>query len=228
MASSSLDLARRHRKQVLRVLGEDVPGPERPGLWTTILAAQGLAAVFGGHIVDPARGAVGGLPLEGLVPSDKARVHVGRHICVPAAPGLRGGSWLTTLGCRNFGLPELELHGIEPARVENAARLMAGVAQHLVEGHDPARPFPGTVTLTLGDLQRALGLRVGPSPAGARGWTRVGLQTRRVLDDDRGRLEVRAPGNYRGSRRDWIAFALADLLGPPRSRRSNDELSAAE
>lgn len=227
MASASLDLGRRRRPCVLRVCARDRLGPARVGLWACVVLGQALARDTGGRLIDPARGVLGGVPLEALRPASDLRVHVGRHICVPASPGLHGGYWLTSLGLHNFGVPELELQGVPQAQVENAARLMAGVGQNLIERESRWSAREPTLTLRLAELQRALGLRPTPSATGAKEWTQVGLRPRRVFDDATARLELGPPGGYRGSRRDWLAFALADLLGPPRSRRAAREVSAA-
>jgi hypothetical protein len=214
-----LDLTHVRGEEVLVLASYDAPGPRRPGLWACILAAQALARHVGGTIVDPDRAGLGGVRVEDLaVPAD-ARVRLGRHICVPTSPGPGSGSWLSTLGMGKFGLPELELHRVPTPQVESGARLMAGLGQSLLERTDLALcegRFPGVATLTLRDLQRALGLRPMPSAIGAKEWTRVGLRTRRVLPGQDPRLELCPPPGYRGSRDDWMAFALADLVGPPR------------
>jgi hypothetical protein len=196
-------------------------------LWVCIVLGQALARATGGQLIDPARGELGGVPLEELEPTADLSVHVGRHICVPASPGLREGYWLTTLGLHNFGVPELEMQGVPRVQVENAARLMAGVGQKLSERELPWTSREATLILCLAELQRALGLRPTPSATGAKEWTKVGLRPRRVFEDACARLELGPPGGYRGSRRDWLSFALADLLGPPRSRGTRGRSSAA-
>lgn len=216
---TSLDLGKRRANGVLGVSGADQPGPRRPGLWGCVVIAQALAAATGGKIVDPNRKGMGGVAVEELLVRSDARVHVGRHICVPACAGPGRGTWLTTLGLRKFGVPELEMCAVQSKHVESAARLMAGVGQVLVDSDGPSLlsgRVPAALTVTLRELQWALGLRPTASTTGAKQWTRIGLRSRRVLPRCAPRIELLPAPGYRGSRRDWLSFALADLVGPPR------------
>ena len=203
--------------RTLAVRCEDRPGPRRPGLWTALAVAFGLAERLGGQLVDPRRGSLG--PGIGrLRPPADGRVHAVDHLCVPSSRGSDQRRWLTSVGMTQFGLPELELLHVPRRVVELGARLLVGVAQHLIDGArlPSAQGHPRELLVTSGELSWAL--RRDGVPTRGRGWTRVGVE----LDGGRGwplRLRIGPPLGARSWRDNgkWLEDAWAELFGPPQA-----------
>ncbi|PRQ08400.1 hypothetical protein [Enhygromyxa salina] len=208
------------RERVIAVRCLDRRGPRRPGLWAALSVAHALAELFGGAVVDPRRSvAMFGVRARVRAPAD-GRVHAVNHLCVPSSRGRLGQRWLSTVGMAHFGLPDLELVAVPRAEVELGARLLLGVAQHVIDAAwSPPRSgaHPREALLTVGELHWALGGEPGSVPiTHGRGWTRVAVE----LDASRAWPESLRLGPPLGSRawRDtgaWIRDAWADLFGTP-------------
>jgi hypothetical protein len=198
----------------------DRRGPRRPGLWAALSIAAALAEQLGGVVLDPRRGTAVFGAGEPLRPPADARVHAIDHLCVPSSRGLGRRRWLSTVGLAHFGLPDLELVDVPEPTLELGARLLLGVAQHLIDS-SWAPPSSGDhrreALLTMGELHWALGGEPGSVPSTrGRGWTRVALE----FDGGRAWPELLRLGPPLGARRwrdpgAWIRDAWADLFGPP-------------
>jgi hypothetical protein len=171
-------------------------------------------------VVDPRRSLEGFGEREPVRPPADARVRTVDHLCVPSSRGQSRRRWLSTLGMAQFGLPDLELVEVPERATEIGARLLLGVAQHLIDGSwTPPRPgdHPREALLTVGELHWALGGEAGTiPPTRGRGWTRVAIE----LDAGRAWPELLRVGPPLGARswRDsgaWLRDAWADLFGPP-------------
>jgi hypothetical protein len=212
--------------RVISVRCVDIPGPRRPGLWAALSVAHALAELLGGCVVDPRRSAASlseaSPPPEGpsrrsgararlRAPAD-GRVRTIHHLCVPCSRGRDRDHWLSSVGMAHFGLPDLELVDVPEPEVERAARLLLGVAQHVIESAwIPPREGTREVLLTVGELHWALGGEANAVPISTgRGWTRVALG----FDRDRA-WPLRREGPYGGGE------ALGQLLrlGPPSGTR---------
>lgn len=208
------------RERVIAVRCLDRRGPRRPGLWAALSVAHALAELFGGVVVDPRRSvAAFGVRARVRAPAD-GRVHVINHLCVPSSRGQLGQRWLSSVGMAHFGLPDLELVAVPEAHAELGARLLLGVAQHVIDASwSPPRAgaHPREALLTVGELHWAVGGEPGSVPiTKGRGWTRVAVE----LDASRAWPESLRLGPPLGSRswRDtgaWIRDAWVDLFGPP-------------
>lgn len=201
--------------RVIAVRCADIPGPRRPGLWATLSVAHALAGLLGGHVVDPRRSAVtfGGQPRL-RAPAD-GRVRAVDHLSVPYSRGRDGLCWLSSVGMAHFGLPDLELIDVPTAEAERGARLLLGVAQHVIEASDAAEARE--LLLTVGELHWALGGEVDAVPISTgRGWTRVALE----FHGGRAWPELLRLGPPSGARRwrdsgAWLREAWVDLFGSP-------------
>lgn len=198
----------------------DRRGPRRPGLWAALSVASALAELLDGVVVDPRRSLEAFGARKPLRPPADARVRTVDHLCVPSSRGLGRRRWLTTVGMAHFGLPDLELVDVPEPLAEIGARLLLGVAQHLIDcSWTPPRPgdHAREALLTIGELHWALGGEAGSIPCTrGRGWTRVSIE----LDVGRAWPELLRVGPPIGARswRDpgaWIRDAWADLFGPP-------------
>lgn len=207
-----------HRLIAVRCV--DRRGPRRPGLWAALSIATALAELLDGVVVDPRRSLEVFGERKPLRPPADARVRAVDHLCVPSSRGLDRRRWLSTIGMAHFGLPDLELIEVPEPLTEIAARLLLGVAQHLIDSSwAPPRPgdHPREALLTIGELHWALGGEAGTIPSTrGRGWTRVAIE----LDVGRAWPELLRVGPPIGARswRDpgaWIRDAWADLFGPP-------------
>jgi hypothetical protein len=234
-ASAGVRLAGAHPRrasvgtQLIAVSCEDRRGPRRPGLWAALSVAQALAERLDGVVVDPRRGVELAGPSRLRAPAC-ARVQGIDHLCLPSAREDDGRLRLASLGMAQFGLPELELGRVPEPLATIAARLLLGVAQHLIDAAWIA-PEPTTTTtttttshararealLTVGELHWALGGEPHSIPiTHGRGWTRVAVE----LDAGRGRPAALRIGPPLGARRwphvgAWLRDAWADLVGPP-------------
>jgi hypothetical protein len=208
------------RERVIAVRCLDRRGPRRPGLWAALSVAHALAELFGGVVVDPRRSAATfGVCARVRAPAD-GRVHAINHLCIPSSRGQLGQRWLSSVGMAHFGLPDLELVAVPDPLAELGARLLLGVAQHVIDASwSPPRAGAHSreALLTVGELHWALGGEPGTVPiTKGRGWTRVAVE----LDASRAWPESLRLGPPLGSRswRDtgaWIRDAWADLFGPP-------------
>lgn len=205
-------------RQLVAVRCVDRRGPRRPGFWAALATAQALASLVGGTIVDSLRG--GRAPIEALRPPADGRVRAIDHLRIPSSNGSRTRCWLSTVGMGAFGLPNLELVDVPRAWTEVGARLLLGVAQHMIDaGWVPPRPGAGPreALLTLGELYWALGGRADTRPSSrGRGWTRVALE----VPGERlwpGLIRVAPPIGARGwqSNGAWLRDAWSDLIGAP-------------
>jgi hypothetical protein len=118
----------------------------------------------------------------------------------------------------HFGLPDLELVDVPDAELERGARLLLGVAQHVIETAwlpPPQSACKREVLLTVGELHWALGGDADAVPISTgRGWTRVALG----FDGGRAWPELLRLGPPSGARqwRDggaWLRDAWTDLFG---------------
>lgn len=206
------------RERILAVRCEDRRGPRRPGLWTALCVAEALAELLGGELVDARRG--WSVSAARLRPPADARVRTVDHLWVPSSRGGDRRRWLSTVGMGGFGLPELELVDVSDRAAQIGARLLLGVAQHMIDAawtpprvDGPAREL----LLTHGELFWALGGEQGVTPrTRGRGWTRV------LLEVDHGRawpelLRLCPPFGSRNWRSTgaWLRDAWSDLFGPP-------------
>jgi hypothetical protein len=207
-------------QRLIAVRCVDRRGPRRPGLWAALSIASALAELLGGVVVDPRRSLEVFGNRKPLRPPADARVRTVDHLCVPSSRGLGRRRWLSTIGMAHFGLPDLELIDLPESVAEQGARLLLGVAQHLIDSSwTPPRPgdHPREALLTIGELHWALGGEAGTIPhTRGRGWTRVAIE----LDAGRAWPELLRVGPPLGARswRDpgaWIRDAWADLFGPP-------------
>lgn len=218
--ASGLDLASRRTGTVLSIVAQDRVGPVREGFWAAMLAGDAIAAAMSGTLVDPARRGFGALRAVEMAPRADGRVHVGRHLIVPAT--LDDGGWATlcTLGLHKFGLPELELKRVPSNLIESSARVMAGVGQALLErSHPMPRGAVHRMELAIGHVQWALGLR--PTALGeAPGRAVIVLRETRATGSFGPRLRLEAPREFRGRHDTWPQHLLNALVGPPRSRRA--------
>lgn len=197
----------------------DRRGPRRPGLWAALSVASALAELLEGVVVDPRRSLEAFGERRPLRPPADARVQTIDHLCVPSSRGLGRQRWLSTIGMSHFGLPDLELLHVPENATEFGARLLLGVAQHLVDSSwAPPRSSdpPREVLLTVGELHWALGGEAHSIPiTRGRGWTRFALE----LDAGRAWPELLRVGPPLGARSwrnsgAWIRDAWADLFGP--------------
>ncbi len=205
--------------RLLMVRCRDRRGPRRPGFWAALCVAEALAEMTGGERIDPRRAGLGLHPPRGLRPPADARVHAIDHVALPMSPEHRRGRWITTLGLAQFGLPDLELGDVPEPMTEIAARMLLGLAQHLIDGSTtPPRTDASEreLLLTLAEIHWALGH--DPSTMTGhrgRGWTRVGLR-RWGTGTWTDLLRVQAPiGSRSRSRASWLAGAWLDLVGGP-------------
>ena len=223
LSQAALDLARPQATTVVALRARDALGPVRWGFWAASEGARAIAEGLAGRVIDPLRAGLGPLPVREFSMREDGRVHVGRHICVPASFGAEGRAWLTSLGLRKFGVPELEMREVPGNLVESCARIMAGVGQLLLERDHPIpQAARHQVDLDLARVQWALGLR--PSPVDdAPGRASIDLRERRGELRSGGalarRLVMMPPADHRGSRGEWARQLLRDLVGPPRSAR---------
>jgi len=207
-------------QRLIAVRCVDRRGPRRPGLWAALSIASALAELLDGVVVDPRRSLEVCGDRPPLRPSADARVHTIDHLCVPSSRGPDRRRWLSTIGMSHFGLPDLGLERVPDPLAEIGARLLLGVAQHLIDS-SWAPPRVGDhrreALLTVGELHWALGGEPGSIPmTHGRGWTRVGLE----LDGGRAWPELLRLCPPLGARswRDpgaWIRDAWTDLFGPP-------------
>lgn len=209
-------------QRLIAVRCDDRRGPRRPGLWAALSIAMALAELLEGVVVDPRRSLEAFGERKPLRPPADARVRTVDHLCVPSSRGLARRRWLSTIGMAHFGLPDLELVDVPESLAETGARLLLGVAQHLIDSSwTPPRPgdHPREALLTIGELHWALGGEPGSTPTTrGRGWTRVAIE----LDAGRAWPELLRVGPPIGARgwRDpgaWLRDAWADLFGPPPS-----------
>ncbi|PRP90473.1 hypothetical protein ENSA5_64870 [Enhygromyxa salina] len=204
--------------RVLAVRCLDRRGPRRPGLWAALAVAHALAQLSDGVVVDPRRSASAfGRCAWSRAPAD-GRVHVANHLCVPSSRGPDARRWLSSVGMAHFGLPDLELLAVPDSLAELGARLLLGVAQHVIDASwspPRANEHPREVLLTVGELHWALGGEPGSVPiTTGRGWTRAAVE----LDASRGwpeRMRIGPPLGARSWRDEgaWIRDAWADLFG---------------
>jgi hypothetical protein len=204
--------------RVIAVRCSDIPGPRRPGLWAALSVAHALAELLGGCVVDPRRSTASfGVRARLRAPAD-GRVRAIHQLCVPCSRGRGREHWLSSVGMAHFGLPDLELVDVPEAEVERGARLLLGVAQHVIEtAFLPPRDRASKreVLLTVGELHWALGGEVDAVPISTgRGWTRVALE----FDAGRSWPELLRLGPPSGARqwRDrgaWLRDAWTDLFG---------------
>lgn len=202
--------------RVVAVRCTDIPGPRRPGLWAALSVAHAIAELLAGCVADPRRSAASfGVRARLRAPAD-GRVRTIHHLCVPCSRGRDRTRWLSSVGMAHFGLPDLELVDVPPGEVEVAARLLLGVAQHLIESAwAPPREGTRELVLTVGELCWALGQEADAVPISTgRGWTRVALGFER----DRAWPELLRLGPPSGARqwRDggaWLRDAWTDLFG---------------
>jgi hypothetical protein len=203
---------------IIAVRCSDVPGPRRPGLWAALSVAHALAELLGGVVVDPRRSSASfGTQARRRAPAD-GRVRAIHQLCVPCSRGRGREHWLSSVGMAHFGLPDLELVDVPDAEVERGARLLLGVAQHLIEAAwSPPRDGASKreVLLTIGELHWALGGDADAVPLSTgRGWTRVALE----FDNGRAWPELLRLGPPSGARRwrdggAWLRDAHTDLFG---------------
>lgn len=193
-------------------------GPARPGVWAARFVARALAERVGGTVLDPDAAALGPLPGEPIPDAEGPKIAAYEHLRVPTSTGPDRRAWLSVAGLANFGLPNLSLPSVPPPMTEHAARLLIGVAQHLIEREHPTLWSPGTRTrfeirLALPELQRAL--RIAPvAVPGAKGWTRVGLICDGTFGARRGRtLTVCPPVGAPDPVSRWLRAALRELIG---------------
>ncbi len=207
-------------QRLIAVRCVDRRGPRRPGLWAALSVATALAELLDGVVVDPRRSLEVFGEREPLRPPADGRVRAIEHLCVPSSRGPSRRRWLSSVGMQHFGLPDLELVEVPEPLAELGARLLLGVAQHLIDSSwSPPRPgdHPREALLTVGELQWALGGAAGTVPATrGRGWTRVAIE----LDAGRAWPELLRIGPPLGARRwrdpgAWLRDAWADLFGPP-------------
>ncbi|HLT37867.1 MAG TPA: hypothetical protein VK034_16395 [Enhygromyxa sp.] len=207
-------------QRLIAVRCVDRRGPRRPGLWAALSVATALAELLDGVVVDPRRSLEVFGDRKPLRPPADARVRTVDHLCVPSSRGLARRRWLSTVGMAQFGMPDLELVEVPESVTQIGARLLLGVAQHLIDSSwTPPRPgdHPREALLTIGELHWALGGEAGSIPyTRGRGWTRVAIE----LDAGRAWPELLRVGPPLGARswRDpgaWIRDAWADLFGPP-------------
>jgi uncharacterized protein YegJ (DUF2314 family) len=128
--------------QAVLISCADVNTPPGVGLWATLAAALAVGRRVRGVIVDPdalrvvsSGAAVGWFTEHGAV---AAQQHIVIRFSVRPDDGL---GWMTTLGLRKFGLPDVELRDVPP-NLHVLRRLMNGVAQFLIEAalrHPTAR-----------------------------------------------------------------------------------------
>jgi hypothetical protein len=204
--------------RIIAVRCSDIPGPRRPGLWAALSVAHALAELLGGVVVDPRRSSASfGTQARLRAPAD-GRVRAIHQLCVPCSRGRGREHWLSSVGMAHFGLPDLELVDVPDAEVERGARLLLGVAQHVIEsGWLPARDGASKreVLLTIGELHWALGGDADSVPLSTgRGWTRVSLE----LEESRAWPELLRLGPPNGARRwcdggAWLRDAHTDLFG---------------
>jgi hypothetical protein len=202
--------------QVIAVRCTDIPGPRRPGLWGALSVAHALADLTGGCVIDPRRSAASfGARARLRAPAD-GRVRAIHHLCVPCSRSRDREHWLSSVGMAHFGLPDLELVDVPEGEVERAARLLLGVAQHVIEAAlAPPREGTREILLTVGELHWALGGEANAVPISTgRGWTRVALS----FDRERAWPELLRLGPPSGARRwgdggAWLRDAWADLFG---------------
>ena len=207
-------------QRLIAVRCVDRRGPRRPGLWAALSIAAALAELLDGVVVDPRRSLEVFGERKPLRPPADARVRAIDHLCVPSSRGLSRRRWLSSVGMSHFGLPDLELVEVPESLAEIGARLLLGVAQHLIDSSwSPPQPgdHPREALLTIGELHWALGGEAVTLPATrGRGWTRVAIE----LDAGRAWPELLRVGPPLGARswRDpgaWLRDAWADLIGPP-------------
>ncbi|WP_052549766.1 hypothetical protein [Enhygromyxa salina] len=208
------------RERVIAVRCPDRKGPRRPGLWAALSVAHALAELLGGVVVDPRRSAATfGVCARVRAPAD-GRVHAVNHLCIPSSRTQRDQRWLSTVGMAHFGLPDLELVAVPNAQAQLGARLLLGVAQHVIDASwSPPRAgaHPREALVTVDELHWALGGEPGTVPiTTGRGWTRVAVE----LDTSRAWPGTLRLGPPLGSRhwRDtgaWIRGAWTDLFGAP-------------
>lgn len=203
--------------RMIAVRCADIPGPRRPGLWAALSVAHALADLLGGCVVDPRRCAVSfGARAQLRAPAD-GRVHAIHQLCVPSSRGRGREHWLSSVGMGHFGLPDLELVDVPDAELERGARLLLGVAQHVIETAwlPPRDGTKREVLLTLGELHWALGGDADAVPMSTgRGWTRIAL----AFDAERAWPDLLRLGPPIGARqwRDsgaWMRDAWTDLFG---------------
>lgn len=204
--------------RVIAVRCTDIPGPRRPGLWAALSVAHALAELLGGCVVDPRRSVASfGARARLRAPAD-GRVRAIHQLCVPSSRGRGREHWLSSVGMAHFGLPDLELVDVPDAELERGARLLLGVAQHVIEAAWlPPRDGAGKreVLLTVGELHWALGGDADAMPISTgRGWTRIAL----AFDAGRAWPELLRLGPPSGARqwRDsgaWLRDAWTDLFG---------------
>ncbi|MFO7563387.1 MAG: hypothetical protein R6X02_12150 [Enhygromyxa sp.] len=133
-------------QRLIAVRCVDRRGPRRPGLWAALSIASALAELLGGAVVDPRRSLEVLGDRKPLRPPADARVRAVDHLCIPSSRGIGRRRWLSTVGMAHFGLPDLELVDVPERVSERGARLLLGVAQHLIDSSwSPPRPGdPGT------------------------------------------------------------------------------------
>ena len=204
--------------RVLAVRCVDEWGPRRPGLWAALAVAHALAELLGGSVIDAFHSAALFGPRRWMRPLADGRVHIIDHLRVPSSSAGGRCRWLSSLGLAQFGLPDVELVELPPAAVERGARLLLGVAQHLVDSGlraPSAGSLPREVMLTVGELHWALGGELGSRPLSTgRGWTRVAL-TREQPGAWPQLLRLGPPAGARrwGDRGAWLRDAWRDLYG---------------
>jgi hypothetical protein len=203
--------------RVIAVRCVDIPGPRRPGLWAALSVAHALAELLGGCVVDPRRSAASfGVRARLRAPAD-GRVRAIHQLCVPSSRGRGREHWLTSVGMAHFGLPDLELVDVPDLELERGARLLLGVAQHVIDTAwlPPRDSGKREILLTVGELHWALGGDADAVPLSTgRGWTRVALQ----LEAERAWPELLRLGPPSGARRwrdsgAWLRDAWTDLFG---------------
>jgi uncharacterized protein YegJ (DUF2314 family) len=182
--------------------------------------ANGLAARLDGVVLDPHGPRL--LPvasLEEALPAD-ARVIISKHIFCPMSPGDRG-AWMTTVGMRRFGLPNLEMRNFPP-NLDELLSVMNSVAQRVLREALIQAPetrenlvtevvLPAEMVITQEDMAAALG--EGNASGGK---TTVGLSY-----DGEGRdgmepfITIGPPASYEGELGEWYYAILSEFLAKP-------------
>jgi len=204
--------------RVVAIRCVDEWGPQRPGLWAALAVAHALAELLGGSVIDAFHSAALFGPRRWMRAPADGRVHIVDHLRVPSSAGHGRLRWLSTLGLAQFGLPDLELVDVPPCAVERGARLLLGLAQHMVDSGvrtPPTGAIGRELLLTVGELHWALGGELDTRPLSTgRGWTRIAV----ARDERRGwpqllRLEPPVGSRQWGDRGAWLRDAWRDLYG---------------
>jgi uncharacterized protein YegJ (DUF2314 family) len=115
------------------------------GLWAAFAAGRALAAAFAGVVWDQGLNTFWRPGLEESDLPAGGAVAVAEHVLVLNSVDERGLAWFTTLGLRQFGLPNLEVRDAPPNLGGRLVHLVLGAAQVLVESAlAGARCYPGT------------------------------------------------------------------------------------